>query len=333
MTAGDTRRVTATVGAAEAGRRLDRWLAERLPELSRTRIKALVEGGRVSVDGASSKAAHRLKNGERVEVVVPPPTPEEMAAEAIPLTIVFEDAHVLVVDKPAGMVTHPGAGRSTGTLAAAALAHAPEIAGIGGPRRPGIVHRLDKGTSGLIVLAKSRHAYDSLTAQLQRRTMSRRYLCLAHGAIAQQDGMIDAPLARDPRSRVRMAVARAGTGRRAVTRFRVLERFAGYTYLECRLETGRTHQIRVHLASLGHPLVGDATYGARRSRPPDTLPADLVEDLGGVALHAAGLSFLHPATGESVDLSSPLPNRITRLLSHLSPLDPQHAIRHVDHGR
>jgi len=145
--------------------------------------------------------------------------------------------------------------------------------------------------------------------------------------------MIDAPLARDPRSRVRMAVARAGTGRRAVTRFRVLERFAGYTYLECRLETGRTHQIRVHLASLGHPLVGDATYGARRSRPPDTLPADLVEDLGGVALHAAGLSFLHPATGESVDLSSPLPNRITRLLSHLSPLDPQHAIRHVDHGR
>jgi len=333
MTAGDTRRVTATVGAAEAGRRLDLWLAERLPELSRTRIKALVEGGRVSVDGASSKAAHRLKNGERVEVVVPPPTPEEMAAEAIPLTIVFEDAHVLVVDKPAGMVTHPGAGRSTGTLAAAALAHAPEIAGIGGPRRPGIVHRLDKGTSGLIVLAKSRHAYDSLTAQLQRRTMSRRYLCLAHGAIAQQDGMIDAPLARDPRSRVRMAVARAGTGRRAVTRFRVLERFAGYTYLECRLETGRTHQIRVHLASLGHPLVGDATYGARRSRPPDTLPADLVEDLGGVALHAAGLSFLHPATGESVDLSSPLPNRITRLLSHLSPLDPQHAIRHVDHGR
>ena len=333
MTAGETRRVTATVGAAEAGRRLDLWLAGRLPELSRTRIKALVEGGRVSVDGASSKAAHRLKNGERVEVVVPPPTPEEMAAEAIPLTIVFEDAHVLVVDKPAGMVTHPGAGRSTGTLAAAALAHAPEIAGIGGPRRPGIVHRLDKGTSGLIVLAKSRHAYDSLTAQLQRRTMSRRYLCLAHGAIAQQEGMIDAPLARDPRSRVRMAVARAGTGRRAVTRFRVLERFAGYTYLECRLETGRTHQIRVHLASLGHPLVGDATYGARRARPPDTLPADLVEDLGGVALHAAGLSFLHPVTGESVDLSSPLPNRITRLLSHLSPLDPQQAIRHADRRR
>jgi 23S rRNA pseudouridine1911/1915/1917 synthase len=318
VSTGAARRVTVTVGAGEAGRRLDLWLAARLPDLSRTRIKALVDAGRVRVDGAASKAAHRLKDGERVDVVVPPPAPEEMAAEAIPLAVVFEDADVLVVDKPAGMVTHPGAGRSTGTLAAAALAHAPEIAGVGGPRRPGIVHRLDKGTSGLIVLAKSRQAYDSLTAQLQRRTMSRRYLCLAHGAIASLEGIIDAPIARDPRSRVRMAVARAGTGRRAVTRFRVLERFAGYTYLECRLETGRTHQIRVHLASLGHPVVGDATYGARRSRQPDTLPSDLVEDLGGVALHAAGLSFLHPVTGETVDLSCPLPNRIARLLSHLS---------------
>ena len=317
MTVGAARRVGTTVGAAEAGRRLDLWLAAQLPDLSRTRIKALVDGGRVSVNGAARKAAHRLKAGERVEVVVPPPAPEVLAAEAIPLTIVFEDAHVLVVDKPAGMVTHPGAGRSTGTLAAAALAHAPEIAGVGGPRRPGIVHRLDKGTSGLIVLAKTRQAYDALTAQLQQRTMSRRYLCLAHGAIAPHDGMIDKPIARDPRSRVRMAVARAGTGKRAVTRFRALERFSGYTYLECRLETGRTHQIRVHLASLGHPLVGDATYGAKRARQQDTLPADLVEGLGGVALHAAGLSFLHPATGETVELSSPLPNRIARLLSHL----------------
>ena len=317
MTVGAARRVGTTVGATEAGRRLDLWLAARVPDLSRTRIKALVDVGRVRVNGAASKAAHRLKAGEKVEVVVPPPAPEEMAAEAIPLTIVFEDAHVLVVDKPAGMVTHPGAGRSTGTLAAAALAHAPEIAGVGGPRRPGIVHRLDKGTSGLIVLAKTRQAYDALTVELQQRTMSRRYLCLAHGVIAPHDGTIDAPIARDPRSRVRMAVARAGTGKRAVTRFRALERFGGYTYLECRLETGRTHQIRVHLASLGHPLVGDLTYGAKRARQQDTLPADLVEGLGGVALHAAGLSFLHPATGEMVELSSPLPNRIARLLSHL----------------
>ena len=332
MTVGAARHVATTVGAAEAGRRLDRWLAARLPDLSRMRIKALVAGGCVTVDGAARKAAHRLKAGERVDVVVAPPAPEEMAAEAIPLTIAFEDAHVLVVDKPAGMVTHPGAGQPSGTLAAAALAHAPEIEGVGGPRRPGIVHRLDKGTSGLIVLAKSRQAYDSLTAQLQRRTMSRRYLCLVHGAIARREGMIDAPIARDPRSRVRMAVARAGTGKRAVTRFRVLERFPACTYLECRLETGRTHQIRVHLASLGHPLVGDATYGAKRGRQRDTLPAELVEGLGGVALHAAGLSFLHPATGETIDLSSPLPNRISSLLSHLSSLDPQRATRDVDRG-
>jgi 23S rRNA pseudouridine1911/1915/1917 synthase len=337
MTIGAARRVAATVDAAEAGRRLDLWLAARLPDLSRTKIKALVEGGCVAVDGATSKAAHRLKAGEKVDVVVPPPAPEEMAAEAIPLTIVFEDAHVLVVDKPAGMVTHPGAGQPSGTLAAAALAHAPEIEGVGGPRRPGIVHRLDKGTSGLIVLAKSRLAYDSLTAQLQQRTVSRRYLCLVHGASASNGGTIDAPIARDLRSRVRMAVARAGAGRRAVTRFRVLERFAGYTYLECRLETGRTHQIRVHLASLGHPLVGDATYGAGRTRQHDTLPAELVGGLGGVALHAAGLSFLHPVTGDTLDLSCPLPNRIARLLSHLSSLDPhldpQHASWHVDRGR
>ena len=333
MTVGTTRRVGTTVDAAAAGRRLDLWLAARLPELSRTRIKALVDGGHVSVNGAARKASHRLKAGERVEVAVPPPAPSGVAAEAIPLAMVYEDAHVLVVDKPAGMVTHPGAGRSTGTLAAAALAHAPEIAGVGGPRRPGIVHRLDKGTSGLIVLAKSRQAYEALTAQLQQRTMSRRYLCLAHGTIAAHDGMIDKPIARDPRSRVRMGVARAGTGKRAVTRFRVLERVAGYTYLECRLETGRTHQIRVHLASLGHPLVGDATYGAKHARQQDPLPADLVEGLGGVALHAAGLSFLHPATGETVELSCPLPNRIVCLLSHLRDVDARPAPRRVDRGR
>lgn len=315
MTVEAARHVAATVSPAEAGGRLDLWLASRLPALSRTRIKALIEGGHVQVDGAPSKASHRLKPGERVRAVVPPPPSDEMTAEAIPLHVVFEDAHVLVVDKPAGMVTHPGAGRSSGTLAAAALAHAPEISGVGGPRRPGIVHRLDKGTSGLIVLAKSRAAYDSLTAQLGRRSMSRRYLCLAHGVIRRDEGLIDAAIARDPRSRVRMAVARPGTGKRAVTRFRVLERLAGFTYLECRLETGRTHQIRVHLASLGHPLVGDTTYGARKGR--DTLPSGLVDRLGGVALHAAGLSFLHPGTGELVDLACPLPNRIDAILSHL----------------
>jgi 23S rRNA pseudouridine1911/1915/1917 synthase len=310
--------MAATVARREAGTRLDVWLAARLPDLSRTRIRALVDAGHVHVDGARLKASHRLKAGERVAAEIPPPPPEEMAAEAIPLTVVFEDEHVLVVDKPAGMVTHPGAGQMTGTLAAAALAHAPEIAGVGGPRRPGIVHRLDKGTSGLIVLTKTRQAYDSLTAQLARRTVSRRYLCLVHGALPRAEGVIDAPIGRDPRSRVRMAVAAEGKGKRAVTRFRVLERFAGVNYVECRLETGRTHQIRVHLASLGHPLLGDETYGRRVLRKaPDAELAALIAALDGVALHAAGLSFLHPVSGGLVELTSPLPCRIENILSRL----------------
>ena len=211
---------------------------------------------------------------------------------------------MLVVDKPAGMVTHPGAGRDTGTLAAAALAHAPAVAGVGGPRRPGIV------------LAKTQAAYEALTAQLARRTMSRRYLCLAHGRVKRDAGVIDAPIGRDPRSRVRMAVVTGGKGRRSITRFQVLERFAGASYVECRLETGRTHQIRVHLASLGHPLLGDETYGRRRAATPPISPA-LLEGLGGVALHAAGLSFSHPASGAPVSFESPLPPRIARLLDAL----------------
>ncbi|HEV8456953.1 MAG TPA: RluA family pseudouridine synthase [Methylomirabilota bacterium] len=310
--------MAATVERREAGTRLDVWLAARLPDLSRTRIRALVDAGHVRVDGALLKASHRLKAGERVDAEIPPPPPEEMAAEAIPLRIVFEDEHVLVVDKPAGMVTHPGAGQRTGTLAAAALAHAPEIAGVGGPRRPGIVHRLDKGTSGLIVLTKTPQAYESLTAQLARRTVSRRYLGLVHGALPRSEGVIDAPIGRDPRSRIRMAVTAEGRGKRAVTRFRVLERFPGVSYVECRLETGRTHQIRVHLASLGHPLLGDETYGRRVLRKaPDPELAALIAGLHGVALHAAGLAFLHPASGRPVELTSPLPNRIENILSRL----------------
>ena len=306
------------VAASESGTRLDVWLSARLPDLSRTRIKALVESGDVLVDSRRVKAAHRLKSAERVVARIPPPPPEELTPESIPLQIVFEDEHVLVVDKPAGMVTHPGAGQPDGTLAAAALAHAPTMAGVGGPRRPGIVHRLDKGTSGLIVLAKTTAAYHALTAALARRRVTRRYVCLVHGVVAPPSGVIDKPIGRDERSRVRMAVAREGRGKRAVTRFRVLERFPDVTYLECRLETGRTHQIRVHLASLGHPLLGDETYGERRKTwAMDPVLTDLIAGLEGVALHAAGLGFAHPVTGERIELVSPLPYRLERILSHL----------------
>jgi 23S rRNA pseudouridine1911/1915/1917 synthase len=316
------RRWTGSVAAGEAGARLDAWLVERLGGLSRMRVKGLIEAGRVLVDTRIVKAGHRLRAGERVEVTVPPAPREGLAPEHVALTVVFEDADVLVVDKPAGMVTHPGAGRLVGTLAAAALAHAPEMAGVGSPRRPGIVHRLDKGTSGLIVLAKTPAAYDGLTAQLARRTASRRYLCLAQSAMRRAEGTIDAPIGRDPRSRIRMAVVREGKGKRAVTRYRVLERFgsgpSAVTFLECSLETGRTHQIRVHLASIGHPLLGDETYrGRRRELAGDPALAALIDGLDGVALHAAALAFLHPATGAPVHFSCPLPDRITRILSHL----------------
>ena len=316
------RRVTHVVESDGAGARLDQWLARRLPELSRVRVQALIAAGRALVDGRAVKAAHRVQAGERVEVAIPPPPRDGLEPEAVPLRVVFEDAHVLVVDKPAGMVTHPGAGRIDGTLAAAALAHAPEMAGVGSARRPGIVHRLDKGTSGLIVLAKTQAAYDGLTAQLARRAVNRRYLALAQGALGGAEGVVDAPIGRAPRSRIRMAIVPEGRGKRAVTHYRVLERFGrgalAVTLLECRLETGRTHQIRVHVASLGHPLLGDDTYRGRRPAPAgDPVLADLVSELGGVALHAAGLAFTHPVTGAPMSFACPSPDRIERILSHL----------------
>jgi len=298
-----------TVEPASAGARLDRWLSERLTELSRARLQELIRGGLVRVDGSILKAAHRLRGGERVEIEMPPPAVETLAPEPVPLAIVYEDDDVLVVDKPAGMVVHPGAGRSGGTLAAAILAHAPATAGVGGPRRPGIVHRLDKDTSGLLVVAKTARAYDDLVAQLAARTVSRRYLAVVHGRVRANESVIDAPIGRHPRDRVKMAVLPAGRGKRAITRYRVLERFAHFTLLEVRLETGRTHQIRVHLASLDHPVVGDDVYGKPRTRAP--------VELDGYALHAAGLAFVHPAFRKAIECTAPIPERIERLLLHL----------------
>jgi len=296
------------VEAGAAGERLDRWLAARVADVSRARLQQLIEDGHVHIDGVVRKRAHRLQGGERVDVEVPPRAPDELRAEPIALTIVHEDDDVLVVDKPAGMVVHPGAGHANATLAAAALAHAPAIAIVGGARRPGIVHRLDKGTSGLLVIAKTPRAYDSLTRQLVARTVKRRYVAIVHGRVRTASGVVDAPIGRDPRHRQRMAVLSAGKGKRAVTRWRLVERFPQFTHLDVSLETGRTHQIRVHLASLGHPVVGDGVYGGK-SRPP--LPFE------GLALHAAALSFVHPGTQEVQHFAAALPARIERLLCHL----------------
>jgi 23S rRNA pseudouridine1911/1915/1917 synthase len=292
-----------------AGTRLDRWLAAAVPEQSRAKLQALIDAGHVLVDGVAVKASHRLRGGERIAIDIPPPAPETLEPETIALTVVHEDDDVLVLDKPAGMVVHPGAGHARGTLAAAVLAHAPGVAGVGGPRRPGIVHRLDKDTSGLLVMAKSQAAYEALTAQLADRTVRRVYLSVVHGRMAAGEGVIDKPVGRDPRDRTRMAVRPEGRGRRAVTRWRVLERFPQFTVVEARLETGRTHQIRVHFASLGHPVAGDSVYGGRRRTVP--VPLD------GLALHAVALGFVHPVTHQRVEYFSKAPPRIERLLSHL----------------
>jgi 23S rRNA pseudouridine1911/1915/1917 synthase len=297
-----------SVEPAAAGTRLDRWLTGRFPDLSRERLKRLIVGGHVRVNGMTGTPAHRVRAGDSIEVEVPPPTPEELVPEPGELAIVYEDEHVLVLDKPAGLVVHPGAGHARGTLAAAVLAHAPGIAGVGGPRRPGIVHRLDKDTSGLLVVAKTQIAYEALVDQLARRTVTRRYEALVHGRVRADEGVIDKPIGRHPHDRVRMAVLPAGRGKRAVTRYRVLERFRHFTLLQASLETGRTHQIRVHLASLGHPVAGDVAY---RGRQRDPLPVPFE----GLALHAERLAFVHPVTGRPMDFSSPRPPRMERLLA------------------
>jgi 23S rRNA pseudouridine1911/1915/1917 synthase len=300
------------VDPTDVGCRLDHWLVRHRPGQSRAKLQGWIEAGYVRVDGRPRKASYRLREGDEVEVDAAPEAREELAPEPRRLAIVYEDDAVLVVDKPAGWVVHPGAGQATGTLAAAVLAHAPQTAGVGGPRRPGIVHRLDKATSGLLVIAKTAQAYESLTAQLAARTVSRRYLAVVHGRLRREQGVIDAPIGRHPHDRIRMAVRPAGQGKRAVTRYRVIERFpvTGFTYLEATLETGRTHQIRVHLAHEGHPVVGDVTYRPRSAKDPG-VPFD------GVALHAAVLAFVHPMTQKRMEFSVSLPQRIERLLSHL----------------
>lgn len=283
--------------------RLDQFLACQSVGLTRNRLRQLILGGLVLLNGNPAKPSQRVRPGDRVSLTVPPPRPTDLLPQWMPLSLVYQDAEIVVVDKPAGLSVHPGPGHPDRTLVNALLACCPDIQGIGGAIRPGIVHRLDKDTSGLIVVAKTHGAHVGLSAQIKARQVTKGYLALATGAPVPSRGVIDAPIARDPRHRKRMAVA-AG-GREARTRYQVLETLGGCSLLELYLETGRTHQARVHLAYLGHPLVGDAVYGKASL----LLPRHF--------LHAHHLGFHHPASGEPVDFRSNLPEDLESLLATL----------------
>ena len=286
--------------------RLDAFLASSLDGLTRSQATRLSESGEVAMDGKSVSNSYKLAGGEDIAVTLPEPEPVEAVPQDIPLDVVYEDADVIVVNKPSGMVVHPAPGHPDGTLVNALMYHcAGTLSGIGGALRPGIVHRIDRDTSGLIIAAKNDAAHQYLSAQLADHTLARTYECIVVGALREDRGTVDAPIARHPADRKRMAVV-AG-GREAVTHWEVIARYPGYTHVRCRLETGRTHQIRVHMAYIGHPILGDTVYGAKKEVP----------GLTGQCLHAVGLRFLHPRTHEVMELSCPLPDEFTRMLQKI----------------
>jgi 23S rRNA pseudouridine1911/1915/1917 synthase len=292
-----------TVDAADEGERIDKYLAAREEEWSRMAVQSWIKEKRVLVNGQAVKGNYRLKHRDRVEVRVPPPEELSVDPEEIPLDVAYEDQDVIVVNKPRGMVVHPAPGNTTGTLVNALLAHCQDLSSIGGVIRPGIVHRIDKDTSGLIMAAKNDGAHQSLAAQLKEHSVDREYVALVHGNIPHDLGTVDAPIGRDPRHRQRMAVE-PKNGKPAVTHFEVIERFGNATLVRCRLETGRTHQIRVHMKHIGHPLVGDPVYSTTSKK----------YGIQGQALHAQILGFDHPRTGERIRLEADLPEDMRRLI-------------------
>jgi 23S rRNA pseudouridine1911/1915/1917 synthase len=306
-----------TVDDAGAGQRLDAWLARRLPEHSRSRLQALIADGHVLVGEKPARASARLQAGQSVSLEVPEPAPATPAPEDIPLVIVFQDERLLVVDKPAGLVVHPGAGTASGTLVNALLHHVHDLSGVGGVLRPGIVHRLDRGTSGLLVVAKDDETHRALARQFAGRSVEKEYLALVLGVPARREGTISAAIGRDPVHRKTMSV-RAPRGRDARTSYAIVEGFDGAALLRVRIHTGRTHQIRVHLASLGHPVAGDATYGGTRTAPSRSAPARaLLQSLKRPALHAARLAFEHPGSGVRMSFESPLPADLQDVIDRL----------------
>ncbi len=294
-----------TAATEHAGVRLDAFLSAD-GALTRSQAARLIAGGRVRVNGKPAAKSARLSGGETVTVDVPQLRETALPPQDIPLDVVYEDDDVIVVNKPTGLVVHPAPGHPDGTLVNALLHHCGDsLSGIGGEKRPGIVHRIDRDTSGLIIAAKNDAAHLALSAQLKDHSLSRTYECLVTGNMKQDSGTVDAPIGRSSADRKKMAVV--PTGRRAVTHWEVVARYPGVTHLRCRLETGRTHQIRVHMAYIGHPILGDTVYGAKKPVP----------GLTGQCLHATGLRFIHPRTGEPVELHCPLPPEFTAMLQKL----------------
>jgi 23S rRNA pseudouridine1911/1915/1917 synthase len=314
---------TLTIPETLAGERLDKALAGLMPDFTRARLQALIAQGAVSSAGAAlTDASKKLRGGETITVRVPPPIPAEPIAQAIPLAIVYEDADLLVIDKPVGLVVHPAAGNRDGTLVNALLAHVEDLSGIGGVERPGIVHRLDKDTAGLIVVAKSERAHQGLAKQFAAHTIERVYTAFVWGVPSPRAGRIEGAIGRSPVNRRKMAMTRGG--KPAVTHYKTLAAYGDLAAkLECRLETGRTHQIRVHLTARTHPLIGDPLYGkGRRSLRRDVEAAltDALAGLAGQALHAGVLGFKHPSTGRIMRFTSPLPAPLQALEAALESL-------------
>jgi 23S rRNA pseudouridine1911/1915/1917 synthase len=307
----------AFVAASEdAGARLDAFLAARVEGVSRSTLKRAIDDGDVLVEGRAAKPSHKLRAGERVELELPAPPPSEVAPEEIPLDVLHEDEEVVVVNKPAGLVVHPAAGVHSGTLANALAFHFQQLSEHAGSGRPGIVHRLDRDTSGAIVVAKTARAHESLSEQFRARTVFKSYLALVHGVTREEKGKVEEPLARDPRNRTRMAVVRGG--RAALSLWRVRRRYERFTLLDVQIKTGRTHQIRVHLAWIKYPVVGDETYGGGRDKTiaSPALRARVVA-LGRQFLHAERLGFHHPSTGEWMSFTAPLPPELSEFLEAL----------------
>ncbi|MFZ0084337.1 MAG: RluA family pseudouridine synthase [Candidatus Acidiferrales bacterium] len=315
---GATSRSEFTVAAEQAGQRLDRFLAAQFPDISRTHLQTLIDERRVLVSGIAKKPSHHVESGETISVEVPAPLPPGVEPENIPLTLLYEDADIAVINKPAGIIVHPGAGADTGTLVAALLHHfgASGLSNVGGPLRPGIVHRLDKGTSGAIVIARNDAAHLKLIEEFRARRVQKTYLALLHGLVKGNKGIIELPVARDLRRRSRMT-SRRSEGREARTDWRLRLRLGNFSLIEADLHTGRTHQIRVHFSALGFPVVGDTLYGAPHE---ERIGRELLPSLGRNFLHAARIAFAHPRTGKQMEFRAPLPEALVAYIRVLGRL-------------